>query len=324
MSNKRDEENTKYSEVYEGKKDLDEFFSFLQKNSTLSNIPMPNKKIKVIEKSLARGKKLPKQYLKFLKNAGLKFEQWIGSRYVLVTEDDKFLDLGQTLEEDEELYQKFLKYDTPMDDCFFFFDHQSNAYAFFILSEKNNDPNVYFVDDAYDVIEKKSRVTLCEMIIDEYNAFVRAELEKRNPWEVLAEDYTQNVLGFVNRTLNIDLQMGKFDLSHDFDAYKVSKVVANREDILRQLIYKCHGNGQAVYAYGGKEMYLYWPDKDDSSLYPRKISSFDNCVYFLNRLFEWGWVVDAKGTIMVFGDSFRQLVNENSNQLGIVHEKQSK
>ena len=193
MSNKRDEENTKYSEVYEGKKDLDEFFSFLQKNSTLSNIPMPNKKIKVIEKSLARGKKLPKQYLKFLKNAGLKFEQWIGSRYVLVTEDDKFLDLGQTLEEDEELYQKFLKYDTPMDDCFFFFDHQSNAYAFFILSEKNNDPNVYFVDDAYDVIEKKSRVTLCEMIIDEYNAFVRAELEKRNPWEVLAEDYTQNV-----------------------------------------------------------------------------------------------------------------------------------
>lgn len=69
---------SKHPAKYIGEKDLNCFFDFLDKYSSMKNAPMPKDKISVIVKNIHKENTIPDQYLKFLQRAGLQFGQWDG------------------------------------------------------------------------------------------------------------------------------------------------------------------------------------------------------------------------------------------------------
>jgi len=310
----------KYGRVYEGKMDLESFFAFLITNSTLKNRPMPKDKIKVIENALIGGKKLPKQYEIFLRNAGLKFEQWINSSYILVTEEDGLIDFGEDIMNNQKLYESFRLYGFELENCFFFLRKQENAYAFFLLNEEKEDPSVYFVCDSDARTVRESTCTFSEFIISQYNGCVQMDQAHENPWVVHNVKGMQAILSSLEKNIGFDSTRRVFNLPYESDRYTYiwdKEHVSSKEDVLLDIIKECLATPRVLIVYDREKSYFYYPDKDTTTEFPRLVSWFQEHACFFSFNLEWGWFVDKEGKIIFFGEKLRKMVEKESERIGI-------
>lgn len=191
----------KYPFKYNGDIEIGSFFDFLEANTTLKCVPMSKKQINIINKNIPKGRKLPKQYLEFLKRAGSYFENWEGSDYIVITEHNHFQDFGDYLkvedfskdEIDYEFFLQFKSYGFKAEDCFFFFAHQGNAYAFFRLDDGDN-PNVYWVGEGISKTGTGNPKSFVNMIIQGYNETVEIVTKMNSSWFKIDPDFEEMIM----------------------------------------------------------------------------------------------------------------------------------
>ena len=304
----------KYPFAYNGEIELSSFFDFLEKNTTLKCVPMPEKHIQTIQKNLPKGRKIPKQYLEFLKRAGAYFELWVGSDYIVVTESNQFLDFGHFLKVKAfyDMFLEFQEYGFDVEECFFFFGHQANVYGFFRLDD-GDDPKVYFVGDG-----TNKGITLASMIIDDYNASVRMTKRRNSSWHDIGSAREEEHMEKLKNKFQYDMAAHTLVIPVPHDIYdfesKGENSLKTRFEVLRSALEECMTANSNIYAYKTHTLYFYCPedDKEIESI----VDVYDEPVFFLSREYEWGWFTNDK-KVYVFGDKFRELIAQNACALGL-------
>jgi hypothetical protein len=145
---------------YSGKKDLNSFISFLEKNE----IQMKASSSEEIEqlKQLVPNKYIPNNYLKFMEKCGNGFRVFKGSSYTM----SEILDLKKWA---VELLEEDNSSEVLSDYDFVFFMHQGYQFYFFRLDE-GNDPRIYFYEEgehSQKFVEKYD--SFLDFLIEYYN-----------------------------------------------------------------------------------------------------------------------------------------------------------
>lgn len=317
----------KYPFAYNGEIELSSFFDFLEKNTTLECVPMPEKHIQTIQKKLPKGRKIPKQYLEFLKRAGAYFENWNDSDYIVVTEDNQFLDFGDYLkvkdfpeeELDYEFFLQFQNYGFNAEDCFFFLGIQGNAYAFFRLDD-GDDPKVYWVGEGIGRTGTKEPKTFSNMMIQCYNESVKIakELYSDSPWYKIHSEWKEKCMEELKNEFQYDMDAHILAIPAPHDIYDFEEKGENSLkpcfEILRSALEECMTEISNIYAYNTHTFYVYSP-QDDKEI-EVVVDIYDEPVFFLSRDYKWGWFTNDK-KVYVFGDKFRELIGQNACALGL-------
>lgn len=306
---------------YTGEKNMDKALEYMSSTAKLKMEPMPQKSIDVVLAAYP-DKIFPRQYIVFLKKAGKYFSPWIGSDYVLVDKNGSFIDFSEEVKEDEDLDEKFREYGFSYDECFFFYNHQGNAYAFFRFDE-GDDPPVYVFDPncegMYDPIP-----SFTEYVIGVYNSHVAWQKAMNAPWSVVHVRLGASTLNYLQSVFSYTPDGDTINIPYDFDVYKINaERSADFLERLNPILKSCIIRIRSLWVCIDKVMYLYTPADDTEYENPYGLDIYNDKTFILEREYKWGWFT-IKDKVYVFGNKFRELIAENLDKFDIVkYKKQS-
>ncbi len=298
-------------EEYNGEKDMEKFMSFCKQNAKYKFKPMSDERIKVICDAYP-DKKIPKQFISFLKNAGDFFELWNGSDYILVDDKGCFMDIRANVKNDIVLDALFKNYGFSYDDCLFFFSHQGKSYCFFQLSD--SDASTVYILDADVEPQQVLKTTFIDFLIDTYNSYVSVHEKLENPWRKCRADMAQCIIQDVMNKFNSIIS-----IPYAFDKYRItytSNKNLNFMSYLNPILKKCISTINAIYICSQGTMYLYFPNKNFDCNNSIKFNLYDDSNFIIDREYKWGWFT-IKDKVYVFGDKFKALIEENIDKFNL-------
>lgn len=298
---------------YTGKSDIDSILAFLQTNTTIRCEPMSDAKIKVLKNAFP-GKEIPKQYISFLMRAGDYFELWKGSDYILVNDNNQFINLALQVQNDPNLDALFKKFGFTYNECLFFFSHQGNSYLFFSLTD-SNDTNVYILDADIES-DALPKTTFPEYIIDSYNSYVTSHEVLDNPWRKCRNNIANRIVqDIAERFYEKESNYVMIPCEHDkYVLNDLAKLPHNFMTILNPILKEMVATINSVYMFSDGIIYIYFPNKNSEGENTIGFNLYGDKNFIIGRDYDWGWIVQGKN-VFVFGDKFRSLVKHIISEL---------
>ncbi len=309
-------------EEYNGEKDIEKFMSFCKQNAKYKFKPMSDERIKVICDAYP-DKKIPKQFISFLKNAGEYFSPWSGSDYFLVDENNEFIDFREYIKEWEDDDKKFREFGFSYYECLFFWNHQGNAYYFFRLDDNynsNNDPLVYMI--VCDEIGKPRKpFHFTEMIINNYNASIKYRKEAESPWCFGTSEnnpFTVQILNELNDVFSYSQNECSIKIPYEHDVYAIKNNATSKEcfNVLNTLLIKSLAELDSVLIYFNGVLYIYYPGRNTQLDNSINLDVYKDKTFILDRMYKYGWFT-IKDKVYVFGDKFKALIKENIDKFNL-------
>lgn len=303
-------------EKYIGEKSINSIMDFIEK-IPLRIEPMSEERIQVIRNAYP-DRKLPEEYISFLRRAGSYFIVWQGSDYVLVDKNNCFIDLREYVKEFDYDREVFEKFGFSYEDCFFFFSHQCNTYGFFRL-DGSDDPAVYLFDSDWSVQQYSSRSTFTEFVVDSYNGFVEIIQQRKNPWDKIPVQMGEYALKYLSENFSYSSDCDFIKIPYSYDTYTINYDTVHSGNFLENLnpiLKSCITDIRSVWVYSEDVMYLYKPLKDTVFDNPVNLNIYRNKTFIMDSEYKWGWFT-VKDKVYVFGDKFRGLIKENLDVLSL-------